>query len=549
MGTKSMATERLAGKLKGFGLEKAEADIYVFLSASGPTPARVVARRFNLNRMKAYRSLKALEEKELVQRVMGRPVKFIATPLRNVIDRQLGGLRQTLTDLEVNQDTIIREWENLAGSSEQRPEEPRFRIFQGRQQVFELLLEMYDRAHDTIRLVTTTSDLARLSLWGLDDKLKALNKQGKKIRVLTQIDSENWKEVAPYSNFAEIRHITLQTPIRFAIIDGGEALTTVAMDDSMSMTTNADTGLWTDAPSYVTAMVIFFDALWSLAPDAELVIESLKAGEPTPEIRTYTTQEEYASIFSGMIVKAGRSIDIIARNATTLPVPLSVLEEVAGRGVKVRLLTRTDEETLPEVSRIADTPIVVSENAAVTDLVFLAVDGKEVLLNVPHAETQKRTIWSNMSAYVGTMLLVFKDYWDLGKPLQERLRLAAQQRRAELLSRRIREGFEDAGWVAETPGVVVGTSSNSYTFDVLAKDPGDDDSRLCIDVVVNEPVYNKIIERNNVVPDIAASRYLIASLVPFKTEELRLAELYRIRIIHSDTEEGLVSSIIKLVQR
>ncbi len=147
------------------------------------------------------------------------------------------------------------------------------------------------------------------------------------------------------------------------------------------------------------------------------------------------------------------------------------------------------------------------------------------------------------------MLLVFKDYWDLGKPLQERLRLAAQRRRAEFLSKRIREGFEEAGWAAETPGVVVGASSKSYTFDVLAKDPSNGDIRLCIDVVVNEPIYNKIIERSNVVPDIATSSYLIASLMPFKTEELRLAELYRIRIIHSDTEEGLVSSIIKLVQR
>jgi sugar-specific transcriptional regulator TrmB len=544
-----MATERLAAKLRGFGLDKEEAEIYVFISASGPTPARVVARRFNLNRMKAYRSLKALEEKEFVQRVMGRPVKFVAAPLRVVIDRHMGSLHQTISDLEANQDAFVREWESLASGSEQRPEEPRFRIFQGRQQVFELLLEMYDRAHDTVRLVTTTSDLARLSLWGLDDKLKALNRQGKKIRVLTQIDTENWKEVEPYSGFAETRHITLQTPIRFAIIDGGEALTTVAMDDSMSMTTSADTGLWTDAPSYVAALGIFFDALWSLAPDAESVIESLKTGEPTPEIRTYTTQEEYASIFRGMIVKATRTVDIIARNATMLPVPLSGLEEVADRGVNVRLLTRTDEETLPEVSRIADTPIVISENAAVTDLVFLAVDGKEVLLNVPHAESQKRTIWSNMPAYVGTMLLVFKDYWELGKPLQERLRLAAQRRRTELLSNKIREGFEGAGWAAETPGVVAGTSSKSYTFDVLTRDPANTDSPLCIDVVVNEPVYNKIIERSNVVPDLAASRYIIASMMPFKTEELRLAELYRIRIIHSDTEEGLVSSLVKLVQR
>jgi len=542
-----MAAERLAERLKVLGLEKEDLDIYLFLSASGPTPARVVARRFNLNRMKAYRSLKGLEDKALVQRVIGRPVKFIAAPLRKVIDRQLGCLRQTLSDLEQKQDAVIKEWETLARNTEQRPEEPRFRIFQGRQQVFELLLTMYDNAHDTIRIVTTTSDLTRLSLWGLDDRLKTLNRQGKKIRILTQVDSENWKGVEPYCGFSEIRHITLKTPIRFAIIDDSEALTTVAMDDSMSMTTSADTGLWTNAHSYVVAMGIFFDALWSLALDADLVIHSLRTGEPTPEIRTYTTQEEYASIFSEMIAKARRSIDIIAKNVTTLPTSLSVLEDAADRGVKIRLLTRTEEENLPEVSRIAKSPIQVSENAAVTDLVLLAIDEQEVLLNVPHNETQKRTVWSNVSAYVGTMMLVFMDYWNLGKPLEERLRLVAQQKKIELLAGSIREGLEEAGWVAEAPGVVTGISTKNYTFDVFAKNVNNKGNSVCIDIVVNESVYNKIIERSSVVTDLIASNYVIASLMPIMTEELRLAELYRVKIIHSDTDEGLISSLINSV--
>ena len=99
------------------------------------------------------------------------------------------------------------------------------------------------------------------------------------------------------------------------------------------------------------------------------------------------------------------------------------------------------------------------------------------------------------------------------------------------------------------PGSVSVNASKNYTFDVLARDPGNANNRLCIDVVVNESVYNKIIERGNIGSDLVASRYLIASLMPFKTEELRLAELYRIRIIHSDTEDGLVSSLVKLVQR
>jgi sugar-specific transcriptional regulator TrmB len=541
-----MASEGIVKRLRDFGLEEEEAQVYAFLSASGLTSARMVARRFDVNRMKAYRILKTLENRELVQKVMGRPVKFTATPIQRVIESHLTGLRRTLTDLEGNKETIIRDWERLARGAEQAAREPRFRIFQGRQQVFELLLEMFERAHDTIRLVTTTNDLVRLSLWGLDDRLKALNSKGKRIRVLTQVDTANWKEVKPYSSFAETRHIQLHTPIRFAIIDGEEALTTVAMDDSMSMTTNEDTGLWTDAPSYVTAMRIFFDALWSLAPDAESVMQSLRTGEPTPEIRTYTTQEECASTFREMIAKAGRSIDLIARDITTLPVPLKELETSAMKGVKIRFLTRADDETLPEVSRIVDTPILVSENAAVTDLVLLTIDGKEVLLNVPYAEAQKRTVCSNMPAFVSIMQQVFKDYWDLSRPLQERLHLNAQRRKVKSLARRIREGFEETGWVAEAPGTIKGTSSKSYTFDILAKGPRK--GSLCIDIITAEPAFSKIIERGTIAQDLASNSCLLASTTPFRTDELRLAELYRIGVIYSDTEDGLVSSVLGAIR-
>jgi sugar-specific transcriptional regulator TrmB len=540
-----MAAETLVSRLMSFGLNKDEAEIYTFLSASGPTPARLVARRFDLNRMKAYRILKVLEDRELVQKVMGRPVKFMVTPPQKIIERHLNDLRHTLTDLEQNKEQTIREWEKLARGAEQVVKEPRFRIFQGRQQVFEILLQMYERAHDTVRLVTTTSDLSRLGLWGLDDKLKTLTKQGKKVKILTQIDTASWKEVKPYSDFAETRHIALQTPIRFAIIDEGEALTTVAMDDSMSMTTNEDTGLWTDASSYVAAMRIFFDALWSLAPDADSVIQSIKTGEPTPEIKTYTTQEEYAYNFKAMIGKSSRSIDIIARNISALPVTLKELETLTTKGINIRLLTRIDNETPSKISLIADSPIMISENAAVTDLDLLAVDEKEVLLNIPHAKTQKRAVSSNIPAFVSIMQQVFKDYWDFGKPLQEKLRLIERQKKVELLAQRIKKRFEEAGWIANAPGVIVGTSSNTYTFDILVKSPSN--NRFCIDIVTNESVYNKIIERSNVVSDIAPNSCFLASLTPFQTSELRLAELYRMSIIHSNTEEGLISSILSTI--
>ncbi len=457
--THLMATERLTKRLQDLGLEKTEAELYIFLSATGPTPARVVARRFNQNRMKAYRSLKVLEDKGLIQSLMGRPIRYLATPLGDVLNRQKGGLKQQLTDLEQNSDALIEEWKSLAsGALQSSEEESRFRIFQGRQQVFDLLLNMCDKAEEEVRLVTTTRDLARLSLWGIDDRFKSMTQRGRKVRVLTQIDADGLKEAEPYISLFETRHVPLPTPIRFAIIDGRETLTTVAMDDSMSMTTKADTGLWTNASSYVAAMKIFFDALWNLAPDAESMMDSIKTGEPNKEIITYTSHGEYTSIFRDMIGRANQTIDLMAKNTTALPASLTELEVIAEKGVKIKLLTNTDSKTLSEIDKISSANFVVAENSVSTDLILLTIDEKEALMNIPHKEAQKRTIWSNINAYVETLLLIFNDYWNLGQPIQEKLQQASQRTKIERVAQMIKKEFEEEGWMVETPGTISGTS-------------------------------------------------------------------------------------------
>ena len=542
-----MSTERLTKRLQELGLEKNEAELYVFLSAMGPSPARIVSRRFNLNRMKAYRNLKTLEDKGLVQSLMGRPIRYVATPLIEVLNKQKGGLKQRLTDLEQNSDTLIEEWKNLAnGAAQPTDEEFKFRIFQGRQQIFDLLLEMCDKAEEEVRLVTTTRDLARLSLWGIDDRFRALTQKGKKVRVLTQIDVEGLENVKPYLALVEARHVTLSAPIRFAIIDGRETLTTVAMDDSMSMTTKADTGLWTNASSYVAAMRIFFDALWSLAPEAESMIRFIQTGEPSQEIITYMTNEEYSKLFRDMIGRSTITVDIMANDLTALPLPLDEIDELTVKGVKTRVLTKTNPKNLPYLAKIAGEDMIIAENAASTDLILLTIDAKEVLMNVPYMDLQKRTVWSNISAYVETMLLMFRDYWQLGQPIQEKLKQVAQRIRVETLATKIRDALEDEEWFVEVPGTLHG--AKSYNFDVLAKNQKKIEASLCIDVLTDGSVFNRIVERSSVHSDLKSARYVIASLIPPNSEELRLAELYQIHVLYAETEEGLISSILKLLK-
>ena len=406
-----MSISEVSGRLKEFGFTEYEAEIYVFLSALGPTPARVVARRFNISRMKAYRTLKELEERGVVHRIMGRPYKFVADPIEKVLKQQIESIRERLSLLLENEERIKEDLDRLSKVEPSILEEPRFRIYQGRQQVYELLTQMCERVKKEIFIVTTSSELLRFSFWGIDNRLKNLTQKGIKVRLLSQVDDANIKEVEELMESIEIRHIILPSPVRFVTIDDNENLTSVAMDDSMSMTTQEDTGLWTNAPSFTSVMKVFYEALWSMAPEANVIINAIRTGEMPQEFTNIRSFEEYSQRYSNMIKNAKKTVDIIVKRIQDLTLPIRDVI-IAGHGRNMRILTIIDEsqsETLSQIMKTAE----IRHLSTDTNLSLLIVDNRESLLTTSSQSSSTQAVWSNLEAYVETMTLVFKDFWSV----------------------------------------------------------------------------------------------------------------------------------------
>ncbi len=536
-----MAVQRLTRKLIDLGLTEEEAEIYVFLTQTGPAPARMVARRFETNRMRTYRSLNALEEKGLVQRIMGRPMKFTATPFTEVLRRSIREMRHRLADLEENEEVIIGDWENLTRGVERSLQEPKFRIYQGRQQVYELLVQMIERAETEILLVTTTRDLHRLSLWGIDDRFRILRAQGKRVRVLTQIDEEGIDDIEHYLDVVEVRHVDLPSSVRFAIIDESEALTTAALDDSMSMTTRGDTGIWTDASSYVMAMRVFCETVWGLIPEASSIIQYLRTGRVPQEIRTYTSNDEFWRTFRRLLEGCERRVDIMVRRIGNIPMTTEELLKMRGRGVRIRILTKVDLENVNDLIELPD-QIEVLHNNADTDLVLLLVDGRDILLNFTQ-ESIERSVWSNMIAYVETMTQVFEDYWRTGELLQVKLLDLMEKQSYTEISGTIIRRLKENNWTLEAPGALMDASGTKYIFDITATNPERHDVRFCIDIMKGRNAYNKIFEMTAKLADLESVHMILASMKPYTEAEERLAGLYGIKLVHAETAEELASRI------
>ena len=537
-----MALERLSERLLDFGFTKEEAEVYVFLSSMGPTPARLVARRFDINRMRAYRTLKALEEKGLVERIIGRPMRFVASPLEEALTRHIGEIRTRLSELESREREIVEDWEKLSRGAVDLLEEPRFRFYQGRQQIYDLLIQMCERSEGEICVVTTKRDLHRLALMGVDDRLRYLSKDGRSVRVLTQVEGPEYEEVDYFIDFAQVRHVPLPAPVRFVTIDDKETLTTTSMDDSMSMTTQGDTGLWTNAQSYTSAMNVFFDALWRLASDAQEIIEAHRSGTIPQEIRVIRAQDDYLATFRRMLKTCKSSLQLVVGRVDDLPLPIEDMLGSLDEECEIKILTQLDLDNLQELSGVLEATEVM-HSLSPFDLHLLIVDDREALMDFPSTPSMDRAVWSNMGAYVETLNNVFMDYWNRGELAGDIITRLEIQRDYLEKSNAIKASLELSGWHVETPGLLAGSSGMEHSFNLVATRPNRPEFSMAIDILLEETAFNHIIRLGAKSIDLKPRVLLLASMKPFQEQEENLAKLYNIELVFDERTEDMAENV------
>jgi sugar-specific transcriptional regulator TrmB len=533
-----MSLNTLHENLTRFGFTREEAEFYVFLSAIGPATARTIARRFNINRVKAYRTLKDLEEKGLVIKIMGRPLRFTAQPIEGLIRDKINETRLSLQELEHNQTQIMEDLDKIKDENISADDDPVFRIYQGRQQIYELLAGMCDRVKEELMIVTTSTDFLRLSLWGIDERLMDLSKSGIKVNILIEVTESNLKEIEEIQGDLEIRHLSVPSPVRIVTMDNVETLSSVAMDDTMSMTTPNDTGLWTNAVGFTAAMQIFYNAIWHDAPSSEVMINSLKTGRKPQELITIRSVREYNLYFKSLLEHSEESIDIMVNKIQDLPLPVvPLLEEVQTK--KIRILTHVEDSmsaTLRATLAVAD----VRHNDNESKFSVIIVDGRENLLTTSGMESSIHAVWSNLEDYVQTTSLIFEDYWEKSRPVEVRFReLITEQNKMEIAQTIVDPLISD-GWSVEAPGTITGATGVENPFDIVARFG---ERVIAVNLNIDGDGYNSLFELSSRKMDLDGVILVLGSIRELEEEVVRMSILYGITLIHGLDVKGLSEKI------
>jgi len=81
-----LSQEKVLEALEGLGLEKLDAQVYVFLGRRGPQKAKEIVKALKISRQYVYEILKILKKKGLVSATLEHPARFSAMPFEQALD-------------------------------------------------------------------------------------------------------------------------------------------------------------------------------------------------------------------------------------------------------------------------------------------------------------------------------------------------------------------------------------------------------------------------------------------------------------------------------
>ncbi|MBN2457705.1 TrmB family transcriptional regulator [Candidatus Woesearchaeota archaeon] len=267
--------EEFLSKLRRyFSLNLYEVKIWAALLSRGVSTAGELSDIANVPRSRSYDVLESLEKKGFVIMKIGKPIKYLAVPPSEVIERVKKNMREMAEDrvsrLEDLKSTDVLNELNALHTQGVELVEPTdlSGSLRGRHNLYNHLELTIRNAEESVILMTTAQGLIR-KIEGLKPTFQKIKKRGVKIRIAAPVTKESAAAVKDISDVAEIRHTNSKA--RFCVVDGKEIIFMVIDDSEVHPT--YDIGIWVNTPFFANAMQELFDLAWKELKPAEKIMK------------------------------------------------------------------------------------------------------------------------------------------------------------------------------------------------------------------------------------------------------------------------------------
>ncbi len=256
--------EEFLSKLRTyFSLNLYEVKIWTALLSRGVSTAGELSDIANVPRSRSYDVLESLEKKGFVVMKFGKPIKYLAVPPVEVVERVKKNMKMEV-DRKVKRLEDIKSTEiiedlkqlHIQGIELVEPSELSGSL-KGRHNLYNHLDLMIKNAEKSVTIMTTSQGLMR-KIEGLKPTFEKIKKRGVKIRIAAPLSKETKDAVKEMEEIAEIKHTDQKA--RFCIIDGKELMFMII--DDKEVHPSYDVGIWVNTPFFAGALETLFNQAW-----------------------------------------------------------------------------------------------------------------------------------------------------------------------------------------------------------------------------------------------------------------------------------------------
>ncbi|MFC1704834.1 TrmB family transcriptional regulator [Nanoarchaeota archaeon] len=249
-------------KLRDFGLNTYEAKLWTALLSRGMSTAGELSDIANVPRSRSYDVLESLEKKGFIISKVGKPIRYLAVPPNEVIER----VKKKIEDEskkrvnvinQIHSSDLIKELNVLhtQGSNLVEPTDLTGSI-KGRENLHDHLRSRIKKAEKSVMIITSEEG-AKRKLEALSDVLIKAKQRGVKIRFAAPLkDINQFKELA---KIAELKK--LGSKARLCVVDGKEI--TFMLNDDQEVHPASDIGIWINSEFFANAVEKRFDSCFS----------------------------------------------------------------------------------------------------------------------------------------------------------------------------------------------------------------------------------------------------------------------------------------------
>ena len=250
-------------KIKDFGLNSYEAKLWTALLSRGAATAGELSDIGNVPRSRSYDVLESLERKGFVIMKLGKPIKYIAIPPSEVVERVKKNIKEDAEKQVVLVDSlkksdILEELSLLHKKGIQQVDPIELAgVVRGRDNLHSHFAALIKNAEKEVSLITTEPGLMRKSQ-ELKTVLSKAKENGVRIRILAPLTKENSAAVSTLSKFAQVKNTDFGA--RFCVVDG-KNVSLMPLNDKDTHETY-DFGIWVGAEFFTKSFQNLFDKLW-----------------------------------------------------------------------------------------------------------------------------------------------------------------------------------------------------------------------------------------------------------------------------------------------